>query len=605
MVKLSFVRQRHVAASLLMAGTFLVSACGGGGGAPSTPGATPTPISTATAVPAATPTPTPVPANDAAFVCPSSDTPASVASRASGEARLMPRRYAPASATQMRTVAVAYERYAVATQMATISSRERVLGASLVRSTAQTNGTTTRVLSVPASRATALVAALRTSTGVRSVALRGGRSYPMTVSGPYYTNDPYFTGFQVTAPPTPTATAPPATYEQLPYAESASVPGQWGDHAIQLEHAFEYSQSNNGSSVGNANALGSAGIKIAIIDTGEDKNHPELASKIVHEQCFITNPTSGVQSNSSFALDPDGHGTDVSGIAAAASNNGFGFVGSGGNAQIYAYRVDPTPDNSCITATGSNIPAQCGADTEDIASAIYDAIANHVNVISMSLGQSGGKCTNGVDPDSYEDAAVKAAIAANIIVVAASGNDSANNVTPPACDASVIAAGATALSDGQPTGGQNTSGTAANPVEYVASYSDYGTPGASFRNTSAWGIVAPGGDPVDQDADYLHWIENVWTTTPATSMYDGSCGTDYSGANGDCRILIAGTSMSTPLVAGAAALILGVNSSYQSPKAMKQLLCSTADEINDAKEGCGRLNVYRAMATALNDPQLP
>jgi hypothetical protein len=38
---------------------------------------------------------------------------------------------------------------------------------------------------------------------------------------------------------------------------------------------------------------------------------------------------------------------------------------------------------------------------------------------------------------------------------------------------------------------------------------------------------------------------------------------------------------------------------------MRTLLCSTADEINDSREGCGRLNAYRAVATALNDPSLP
>jgi len=38
---------------------------------------------------------------------------------------------------------------------------------------------------------------------------------------------------------------------------------------------------------------------------------------------------------------------------------------------------------------------------------------------------------------------------------------------------------------------------------------------------------------------------------------------------------------------------------------MKTLLCTTADDISDGKEGCGRLNVYRAMATAVGDPKLP
>ena len=69
--------------------------------------------------------------------------------------------------------------------------------------------------------------------------------------------------------------------------------------------------------------------------------------------------------------------------------------------------------------------------------------------------------------------------------------------------------------------------------------------------------------------------------------------------------MIAGTSMSTASVAGAAALILAVTSAYQSPTKMKQLLCTTADDIGDAHEGCGRLDIYRAMAKALGDPNPP
>jgi len=63
--------------------------------------------------------------------------------------------------------------------------------------------------------------------------------------------------------------------------------------------------------------------------------------------------------------------------------------------------------------------------------------------------------------------------------------------------------------------------------------------------------------------------------------------------------------MAAPHVAGAAALILSVNPAYRSSAKMKQLLCSTADDINDSREGCGRLNVYRAMAVALGDPSPP
>jgi subtilisin family serine protease len=113
----------------------------------------------------------------------------------------------------------------------------------------------------------------------------------------------------------------------------------------------------------------------------------------------------------------------------------------------------------------------------------------------------------------------------------------------------------------------------------------------------------------------LHWIENIWTTTPyqssaADTNFTGTCTSDYASTSAaDCRTLIAGTSMATPHVAGAAALILsatgGSGSPYQSPTAMKTLLCQTADDISSPIQGCGRLNVYNAMAVALHDPSPP
>jgi subtilisin family serine protease len=509
-------------------------------------------------------------------------------------------------------LAVSYARAALASRLNLVTAREQALGATFVRTTDYPAlNTTLRVVSVPTAKVASTESALRAQSGVQSIGVTGEKRYPLLTSA-YYTNDPYFTGFA-------------SDYEILPYAEASAVPGQWDMHAIGLEHAFGYVNGGTGGTAPmTANALGSSSIKIAIIDTGEDASHPELNSKIAYQKCFITNP-SNVQSSGNYATDELGHGTDVSGIAAAASGNSLGFVGAGGKAVIYAYRVFPTPDDNC--ANENNSDDQCTSSTADIASAIDDAVTNHVNIISMSLG--GGSCTGGVDNDSMEGNAISNAISHNIVVVAAAGNGSTGTLDAPACDTDVIAVGATGLDDGSALGTgttsytKNVSGASANnPIEYVASYSQYATPSQNVRSAAAWGIVAPGGDPSTAESqtngptpDDLHWIENIWTSTPYQSSandnsFTGNCTSDFdSSGTVDCRTLIAGTSMATPHVAGAAALILavtgGLSSPYQSPAAMKQLLCQTADDIGDTHEGCGRLNAYRAMATVLNDTHLP
>jgi subtilisin family serine protease len=603
----------HAAAALTLVAALLLSACGGGGGS------SPSPQPSATA----TPTPTPT-TNPLAFTCPSSGTPGTGSiARTSGEAltRHMDRAPQNIAATTSETtrLAVNYARATLASNLPQVAAREQALGATLVHSFDYASlNMTQRIVSVPTASLARAESLLRAQAGVLSVSATGERRYKLT-SSPYWTTDPFFDGF--TALQNSSAGNPAVnTYEQLPYAEASAAPGQWDMHAIGLEHAFGY--VNGGTGVGpTANALGSNTIKIAIIDTGVDASHPELTSKIHHEACFITSAIAPYPlSTGNFSTDYLGHGTDVAGIAAEAGNNNLGFAGAGGKAIIYAYRVFPTPDDNCAVE-GSTDP-QCSSDTSDIASAINDAVAQGVNIISMSLG--GGGCNSGVDTDNTEGPAVVSALNHGVIVVAAAGNAGGNVLDAPACiytgSASVIAVGATGLDDGVTTGTTAytrtvTGASPTNILEYVATYSQSGSTNALHSATS-WGIVAPGGDPSNSEIagtpDDLHWIENIWTSTPYQSSpsdtaFTGNCNGDYPLETGtaDCRTLIAGTSMATPHVAGAAALILAVNPSYGTPAAMKALLCQTADNLGDSRQGCGRLNVYRAMATALSDSPLP
>jgi subtilisin family serine protease len=578
------LRSVSLAASLALA--LLLSACGGGGGGGGNP---PTPTSSPSSSP------------QAGFTCPSSATSFGVASSGSATTSQVRRRFvnyrtSTSAATTSNLLVVTYDTNQLRNGASTLDARLVTYGGKGVGQIYYSRiNRASHVVSVDPTRITQAEASLRSQPGVINVQ-PVQRRYPATDS-PYFTSpaDPYFYSPSV---------------QSAPLYESATVPGQWDMHIIGLEHAFGYSQSSNGSGITNPGALGSTSVKLAVIDTGMDVTHPDLAkANIVHTACFITDPTNSVQSTGTYVTDPTGHGTDVAGIAGGASGKGFGFEGDAGNVSLMLYRVFPTPDDSCTNPNSTD--NRCSASDVDIAAAIEDAVTNGVNVISMSFG--GDTCSNGQDPSTAEGSAIADAISHNVIVVAASGNGGTSGVASPGCDPSVIAVGATGYNDGVTNG----SGYTATTGEYVASYSQYGSTN-TYHSASSWGIVAPGGDPncpsattgecsTTGTADDLHWIENIWTSTPFDTNFAGQCDTDAFGQSNDCRILIAGTSMATPHVAGAAALILSAEPSFQSPSAMKQLLCETADQIpaTTSQPGCGGLNVYRAMAKAVGDATLP
>jgi len=173
---------------------------------------------------------------------------------------------------------------------------------------------------------------------------------------------------------------------------------------IKAPDAWEYSK-------------GSKDIIIAVIDTGVDFSHPDLRNKLLEGYNFVKgNP---------YAIDDNGHGTAMSGIIAASSNNSLGIAGICWNCKILPIKV---LDKNGI-GTHSNI-----------ALGIQYAINKGAKIISLSLGSS--------SPSYLLESAVEEAYNKGIPVFAATGNDGSTSVLYPAAYTSyVLGVGATNYTD--------------------------------------------------------------------------------------------------------------------------------------------------------------
>jgi membrane-anchored mycosin MYCP len=161
-------------------------------------------------------------------------------------------------------------------------------------------------------------------------------------------------------------------------------------------------------------------VTVAVIDTGVDKDNRQIRPALMSGGRDFVGKTQGTQ-------DINGHGTRVAGIIAARKMAGTGFSGIAPRAKILPLRY-----------TGSDDPKKQGNSTT-MSDAIKYAVSKGVDIINISSDTVGKK------PNSQLQAAVQSAVSKDILVVAAAGNDGADDKlekTYPAAYDGVVAVAA-------------------------------------------------------------------------------------------------------------------------------------------------------------------
>lgn len=286
-----------------------------------------------------------------------------------------------------------------------------------------------------------------------------------------------------------------------------------GEYAVPAGTPVQWALSRQGFPAAWDVTTGAA-ARVAVLDTGVDASHPELAGKIASADAVAAaDPRS----------DADGHGTHVSGLACAATDDGRGVAGAGWGCRLHVVKL------------GTDLTG--GIPDENIVRGLELAIGHAPHAISMSFG--GG-------PDSAAlDAAIQAAYERGIVLVAAASNQEDDEQGAPAShlqpgDAANLAAGRGLVVTAADFTDRR-AGTGRGPQISLAAYGFFdesaGPPGViSTYPGSATAQDVPACSPL------------VLPACPRRA---------FSGD--DSYAYLQGTSMSTPQVAALAALVGALN----------------------------------------------
>ena len=285
-----------------------------------------------------------------------------------------------------------------------------------------------------------------------------------------------------------------------------------------------------------------AGITVAVIDSGLDTTHSEFLNHYDPASTNIADPA-----NSTDLTDVDGHGTLVSGIIAAKRDD-VGMHGVAFDANLLAIKTDSP--GSCTAGASTST---CDFYDSDIGAGVNYAVAHGAKVINISLGGDQAATT------TLQNAMANA-VQQGVIIVIASGND---------YDA--------------------TAGTGNDPTLFAQFADD------SRANSQIIIAGAAKRFPSIQIADYSNRAgnsQNVYVLAPADNV-------DTTSNDGGYTTSFGGSSLATPHVAGAIALLLQAFPNLTAQQVV-QLLLTTATDLGatgpDVINGMGFLNIAAAFA---------
>lgn len=296
-------------------------------------------------------------------------------------------------------------------------------------------------------------------------------------------------------------------------------------------------------------------VIVAVIDTGVDVNHPNLASRIYKKDgkvvgnSFIANTT---------YLDDHGHGTHCAGSIAGAINDNQGTAGVAGLTPVFIMPV------KALSKEGSG-------DMQAIVNAMKWAGQNGAHILSMSLGAVAEGWQEYLIKMLFDDA-MNSAELKNVVAIAAAGNNGKDvHAYPAYCDKVMAIA-------------------AFGPQDQLASFSNFGT----------WvDVASPGVNIVSARA----FFEGKGLDMYRSAGYDKCDFTIGSATNEPYEsrqyYIASGTSMACPNAVGVAAMMKSLNPSLTTAQICK-IMIDTSDkkEIYTQKIKGGRINALKAVQAA-------